>query len=246
MSRPRLFKRRRHARTNRRDARSDQRRYKKCSTILRKQYALGAVAVTDVLTQQTAVGQMMDPLLLLEKALAQQRDLLTALAGQYSTAEVPETFNLKAVSLPRDLPITLPATFVRQRPDVRAAESNVHAVSAQIGVAIAARLPNVTLSASAGYSAFSFAHTVHPDCLAAALVRALGVLAGNNNINAADFRRLHADQQAKGGGSRASLRPRRCIDRRSSPRSRTSPTRCAPCKRMTKAVKAANIRRAER
>jgi len=155
-------------------------------TILRKQYALGAVAVTDVLTQQTAVGQMMELLPPLEKALAQQRDLLTALAGQYSTAEVPETFNLKAVSLPRDLPITLPATFVRQRPDVRAAESNVHAVSAQIGVAIAARLPNVTLSASAGYSAFSFAQLFTP-IVSPPLSQGSSFWLGNNNINAPIF-----------------------------------------------------------
>lgn len=131
-------------------------------TILRKQYAIGAVALSDVLTQEAALAQMMGLLPPLEKALAQQRDLLTALAGQYSTAEVPETFNMKAITLPRDLPLTLPATFVRQRPDVRAAEANMHSVSAQIGVAIAARLPNLVLSANAGYSAFSLAQLFTP------------------------------------------------------------------------------------
>ena len=126
-------------------------------TILRKQYAIGAVAVADVLAQEAQLAQMEQLLPPLEKALAQQRDLLTALAGQYSTAEVPETFNLKAVPLPRTLPLTLPCAFVRQRPDVRQAEANMHSSAAQVGVAIAARLPNVTLSAQGGYGAYSYA-----------------------------------------------------------------------------------------
>jgi outer membrane protein TolC len=88
--------------------------------------------------------------------------LLTALAGQYSTAEVPETFNLKALTLPSNLPLTLPGKFVRQRPDVRAAEANMHSASALIGVAIAARLPNVTLGANNGYAAYSFAQLFLP------------------------------------------------------------------------------------
>ncbi len=135
---------------------------RKMLDILRKQYGLGAVAMTDVLTQEAALAQMMQLLPPLEKALAQQRDLLTALAGQYSTAEVPETFNLKALTLPSNLPLTLPGKFVRQRPDVRAAEANMHSTSALIGVAIAARLPNVTLGANNGYSAYSFAQLLLP------------------------------------------------------------------------------------
>jgi NodT family efflux transporter outer membrane factor (OMF) lipoprotein len=155
-------------------------------TILRKQYALGAVAVADVLTQEAALAQMEQLLPPLERALAQQRDLLTALAGQYSTAEVPETFNLKAVSLPHDLPITLPSTFVRQRPDVRAAEANMHSLSAQIGVATAARLPNVTLSANAGYSAFSLASLFTP-LISSPLSQGSSFWLGASNITAPVF-----------------------------------------------------------
>jgi NodT family efflux transporter outer membrane factor (OMF) lipoprotein len=130
--------------------------------LLRGQYALGAVAQADVLTQEAALAQVMQLLPPLESQLAQQRNLLTALAGQYSTAEVPETFNLKSLTLPANLPLTLPGKFVRQRPDVRAAEANMHSASAQIGVAIAARLPNVTLSANGGYTAYSLAQLFLP------------------------------------------------------------------------------------
>jgi NodT family efflux transporter outer membrane factor (OMF) lipoprotein len=130
--------------------------------LLRQQYALGSVAQADVLTQEAALAQAMQLLPPLEKQLAQQRDLLTALAGQYSTAQVPETFHLNSLAPPRDLPVTLPSRFVRQRPDVRAAEANMHSASAQIGVALAARLPNITLSTSNGYTAYSYAQLFTP------------------------------------------------------------------------------------
>ena len=131
-------------------------------TILRKSYGIGAVAQADVLVQEAALAQMEQQLPPLEKSLAFQRDLLTALAGQYSTAQVPETFNLKALTLPAHLPVTLPSAFVRQRPDVRAAEAAMHSASAQIGVAIAARLPTITLSAGGGYQGYSMSQLFLP------------------------------------------------------------------------------------
>jgi outer membrane protein TolC len=60
------------------------------------------------------------------------------------------------------LPLTLPAKFIRQRPDVRGAEANMHAAAAQIGVALAARLPNITLSANPGFSTFNLAQQFAP------------------------------------------------------------------------------------
>jgi NodT family efflux transporter outer membrane factor (OMF) lipoprotein len=130
--------------------------------LLRKQYHAGSVAEADVLTQESALAQSLQLLPPLEKQLAQQRDLLTALAGQYSTAEVPETFQPGSMALPHQVPLSLPSKVVRQRPDVRAAEANMHSASAQIGVAIAARLPNLTLSANGGFSAFKFAQLFAP------------------------------------------------------------------------------------
>ena len=98
----------------------------------------------------------------LESRLAQQRNLLTALAGRYPSEEVEETFALAQFSLPRDLPLSLPSRLVAQRPDIKGAEANLHSASAQIGVAVAARLPNVTLSANAATSAFSLAQLFQP------------------------------------------------------------------------------------
>jgi len=51
--------------------------------------------------------------------------------------------------------VSLPSKLVEQRPDILQAEANLHAASAQVGVAIANRLPNITLSASTGSTALS-------------------------------------------------------------------------------------------
>jgi NodT family efflux transporter outer membrane factor (OMF) lipoprotein len=125
--------------------------------ILKRQNDLGQIARADVLSQETALAQSEQLLPPLERQLGQQRDLLTALAGQYSTNEVEERFTLGNLTLPRNLPLTVPGKFVEQRPDIRAAAANWHAASAQVGVALAARLPNVTLSGNGGSSAFRFA-----------------------------------------------------------------------------------------
>jgi NodT family efflux transporter outer membrane factor (OMF) lipoprotein len=125
--------------------------------ILRTQFEAGQAAQVDVLTQETALAQAEQTLPPLQKQLALQRDLLTALAGQPSADEVVQTFELRQLALPSNLPVSLPSQLVALRPDVRAAEANMHAAAALVGVAIAARLPNLTLSGNPGSSAFKAA-----------------------------------------------------------------------------------------
>jgi NodT family efflux transporter outer membrane factor (OMF) lipoprotein len=86
----------------------------------------------------------------LQKQLAVQRDLLTALIGRFPSQEPAENFELTSLQLPQDLPVSLPSKLVEQRPDVRSAEAQMHAASALIGVAVAAQLPQFTLTANAG------------------------------------------------------------------------------------------------
>lgn len=130
--------------------------------LLQKQLGAGQVAETDVLTQEAALAQVEQTLPPLRKQLAVQRDLLTALAGQFSADEVLQKFDLKQIALPTNLPVSLPSTLLRQRPDVRAAEAFMHSTSAQIGVAVAARLPNFTITANPGTSANSLAELFTP------------------------------------------------------------------------------------
>jgi|FEC22Drversion2_1045045.scaffolds.fasta_scaffold00400_30 NodT family efflux transporter outer membrane factor (OMF) lipoprotein len=115
--------------------------------ILRRQEGLGAVTGADVAQQEAALAQAETALPPLQKALAQGRNLLATLTGRLPSAQVVERFQLTDLSLPPDLPLSLPAQLVEQRPDIRAAEANLHSASAQVGVAIANQFPQVTLSA---------------------------------------------------------------------------------------------------
>jgi len=116
-----------------------------CSASLRDWSALRA-----------AIDQAQQTVPLLRKQLAAQRDLLAALTAQYPGAVLPERFSLKRIHLPRDLPLALPSRLVWQRPDVRAAQANLHAAGALVGVAVANRLPLFNLTGNLGRSSSQF------------------------------------------------------------------------------------------
>ncbi len=118
--------------------------------IYRRRLELGDVAGADVAAQEAALAQAETNLPLLRKQLAQQRDLLTALAGRLPSDEVDQTFTLDSLALPQDIPISLPSKLVEQRPDIKSAEGQLHAASAQVGVAIANMLPQITLTGNIG------------------------------------------------------------------------------------------------
>lgn len=135
---------------------------KRLLDILRRQFDLGQIARADVLAQEAALAQAEQSLPPLEKQLAQQRDLLTALAGRNSEDEVPHQFDLAHLKLPRSLPLVLPSVLVERRPDIQAAAANLHGAGALVGVAIAARLPNITVAGTGGSSAYKLAETFTP------------------------------------------------------------------------------------
>jgi len=118
----------------------------------RRQLQLGQLAPADVAAQQATLAQTQATLPPLQKQLDQQNDALAALLGLTpADARVP-AFDLADLHLPDELPLSLPSQLVAQRPDVRAAEAQLHAAAAQVGVAEANRLPKFTLSANAGSS----------------------------------------------------------------------------------------------
>jgi NodT family efflux transporter outer membrane factor (OMF) lipoprotein len=118
--------------------------------LLQKQFELGGVARAAVLAQQATLNATQATLPNLQKQLAQQRNQLTALAGRYPSQEVSQTFTLANLQLPEDLPLSLPSKLVEQRPDIQAAQAQLHSQSALIGVAIGNMLPQFTLNASYG------------------------------------------------------------------------------------------------
>ncbi len=121
--------------------------------VMQEQLAVGQIARADVAAQEAVLAQAQAALAPLDKALAQQQDLLAALAGGYPETTPEAVLRLADLKLPQDIPVSLPAQILRRRPDVRAAEANVHAASAGVGVAIASRLPQFTIAGSAGGAA---------------------------------------------------------------------------------------------
>lgn len=129
-------------------------------SLLTLQHSLGAASGLDLSSQQAALAQTRQTLPGLENQLAIQRDRLTALVGRYPSQEVEETFTLSKLTLPKDIPLRLPAQVVEKRPDIRQAAADVH--GADVGVAVAARLPDVTLTADTGTSALKLAQLFMP------------------------------------------------------------------------------------
>jgi NodT family efflux transporter outer membrane factor (OMF) lipoprotein len=117
---------------------------------LKRQFAIGAAANAAVLAQAAALAQARAQLPPLQKQLAQIRDQLTAYLGRFPSEELSETFDLASLQLPDTLPVSLPSKLVEQRPDIRASGALLHAASAEIGVATANMLPQLTLSAAYG------------------------------------------------------------------------------------------------
>jgi NodT family efflux transporter outer membrane factor (OMF) lipoprotein len=121
--------------------------------ILRDQLRLGFAMLVDVAAQEAALAQAEATLPPLRKQLEQTRDLIRALVGNLPNQDVPETFTLDTLQLPPELPVSLPARIIEQRPDVRAAEAQLHAANAQVGVAVAAMLPQFSITGTAGGTA---------------------------------------------------------------------------------------------
>ncbi len=121
---------------------------------------LGGVSRSEVLTQQAQAAQFRANLPPLEKELARTRNQLAVYVGTLpGEARLPE-FTLDQLNLPRELPISLPSSLVRQRPDIRAAEALLHAASAQVGVATANLYPQITLTGSLGSQAATLANLI--------------------------------------------------------------------------------------
>jgi NodT family efflux transporter outer membrane factor (OMF) lipoprotein len=129
---------------------------------VRQQRLLGTASDLDVLAQQSLEAQTAQTLPPLEKQLGQTRDALTALLGQLPADEPAETFRLEELTVPTDLPVSLPSKLVEQRPDVREAEENMHMASAAVGVATADLLPQFAISADLGSSALSLGKLFTP------------------------------------------------------------------------------------
>lgn len=118
--------------------------------VVRRQFEAGATTRSDVLAQQTQVALTEAQLPALEKQLAQAQHRLAVLAGRTPDDPLLPDFTLDQLTLPAELPLSVPAKLVRQRPDVQAAEALLHESTAQLGVATANLYPQLNLTGSIG------------------------------------------------------------------------------------------------
>ena len=118
--------------------------------LVRQAFQAGSVAKTDVLTaeSQLASDETLPPPLYHQLALA--RHALAALVGQTPADWSPPDFELAEITLPHELPVSLPSELAHRRPDILAAEAQLHAATAAVGIATANLYPQITLTASGG------------------------------------------------------------------------------------------------
>jgi NodT family efflux transporter outer membrane factor (OMF) lipoprotein len=133
------------------------RRYREQFDLVRVRHAAGAEPIATVLTQESLIHSQEGALVTLRAQRAQTRHRLATLVGQSPSSYETPGFGLGELPLPRRVPVSLPARLVVQRPDIRLAEAELHAASAQIGVATADLLPQVTLTANLGTNAATLA-----------------------------------------------------------------------------------------
>ena len=123
--------------------------------LTRKQVAIGVKSQAELLAVSAQLAQAQTAQPPLGQALEAVRTRLAVYLGHYPSAARLEVVDLDGLTLPRDLPVVLPSKLVRQRPDVRAAESQLAMATAQAGIAAANLLPQITLGLGYGPQASS-------------------------------------------------------------------------------------------
>jgi NodT family efflux transporter outer membrane factor (OMF) lipoprotein len=130
--------------------------------ITQRRLRAGGASRVDLLQQQTIVQNTLATLPALRIQLAQAQNLLAAYVGALPADYGGPQFKLESLTLPIELPVSLPSKLVEQRPDVREYSALLHEATAQIGVATANMLPQITLSGSYGGEAVSFSDVFSP------------------------------------------------------------------------------------
>jgi NodT family efflux transporter outer membrane factor (OMF) lipoprotein len=131
-------------------------RSEKSVATMRGKLELGYAARADLAAEELQLAQAEALLPPLERQFEQNRDLIRVLAGNLPNEEPAETFDLRSLILPTDLPLSLPSKIIEQRPDVRAAREALRSANANVGVAAAAMLPQFTITGTYGGTATQF------------------------------------------------------------------------------------------
>jgi NodT family efflux transporter outer membrane factor (OMF) lipoprotein len=118
----------------------------------------GTVTRVDLLSAQSQLAGDQTLLPPLRQQLAAARHMLSVLAGRTPADWSPPDFELESLQPPQSLPLSLPSELAHRRPDILAAEAQLHAATAAVGVATSKLYPQITLSASAGPQSTTLGH----------------------------------------------------------------------------------------
>jgi NodT family efflux transporter outer membrane factor (OMF) lipoprotein len=128
--------------------------------IIERQFELGGQTRADVLQQQASLAAVRATLPSLQQQLALAEHQLAVLTGHFPRDAPRAEFELSDLTLPEDLPVSLPSSLVAQRPDIKVQEMMMRQASAAIGVATANMLPQFTLTGAYGDESLSFASLI--------------------------------------------------------------------------------------
>ncbi len=117
---------------------------------VRRQFAFGLASRSAVLVQETTLAQEKSTLPGLMKQRSLVRHQLSTYLGRFPGERIGTRFRLEDLHLPATLPLSLPSRLVEHRPDIQAVTAQLHAASAQVGVATANMLPQITLTGQYG------------------------------------------------------------------------------------------------
>jgi NodT family efflux transporter outer membrane factor (OMF) lipoprotein len=116
--------------------------------IAQKQQAIGSKSLSDTLAVRSQLAATEATLPSLEQQLSATQNQLATYLGVTPAQLKLQPVTLADVTLPTDIPVSLPSTLVAQRPDIRAASAQLHAATAEVGVATADMLPKLSLNGS--------------------------------------------------------------------------------------------------
>ncbi len=116
--------------------------------LTQREFDVGVATRADVLTADSQLAADLTQLPTLRKQLDQAYDMLAVLTGRAPAEWKVHAFDISELTLPRQVPLSVPSALARQRPDILAAEAQLHADSAAVGIAVAQEFPEITLSAS--------------------------------------------------------------------------------------------------
>jgi NodT family efflux transporter outer membrane factor (OMF) lipoprotein len=110
----------------------------------------GSVAREDVVSAQSQIANDMTLLPPLRQELAKARHALSVVLGRAPANGLPDDVDLAQITLPLQVPVSLPSELAHRRPDILAAEARLHAATSAVGVAQSNLYPKIQLTASVG------------------------------------------------------------------------------------------------